>query len=1046
MKFFINSYTVQQLQKSPKFKNLFTVSKVGNTVVFISPIHGFWLTFDKMGDVKIGVSGANKNTVDGLCGYFNGEAVDDKRLPSGRPSKSTVEFGDSWFVEGVSKETCKPHACPSNLQTAAWEMCNAVRNEAFTPCGNSVDLNGFISKCIENACECLKDNLGNVTAQTVVQGLPETNKCKCFVLQNFVEECLAANENLHLDTWRSMESCEAICPVPLVHRDCYRRRCEPSCDTLDADDCPFVAGTCFSGCYCPEGMVRKGEQCVPISECRDCVCDGFGKSQYVTYDRNNFTFDGNCTYLLSRDLTLSDVHTFQVYTTLGPCEQKVLPTQAPAKKGIMRPQKPINPGSCTQSLHILYGLHIIHIQRSSDRSRLEVFIDGLPTKSMPHKEKWIQLSETQRGELKLLLPDSQVEMLSSFEDMSFSLRVPSLKYGAKMEGLCGDCNKDADDDFKANSKTVEMLSDSVRANPIKEFAQSWHVREPKLGLDEAECMTEEQAESECIPLPPEQDPCMKLLDDDLFGKCHLIVDPLSYLSACQQDMCKAGLAPQACETLSAYARECMRNGICLSWRTPDLCPFDCPSTLAYSPCGCAETCETHKTKENLAVKATKSTKSSPLKSDHCGVAKVEGCFCPPGKILRTGKCIEERECNPCDKDGHFPGDKWYPDKCTDCECGKDGKTVCSKKKCAVSEVVCPKGFNPIEVSSTADCCPRFSCVPAPTEPPKAECPVPQLPNCGPGQQKKMDTDEFQCPRYICECKPKSECAPPKQFGLPLKAGMKIVDDTSGCCPSKSLVCDKSKCPAKPAGCDLEFYEVITSPAATAQDCCEPFECVPPKNKCIVIVDGKKYLRAVGEKWLTPNPCITKQCTMDPSGKLVEKEMREVCREICEPGFVLQVPEGKCCGKCVQTQCKINERTYNVGEVWIENNDNCTKFTCSNNDGVFVVASSTESCPDVTHCEPKYRVKKGCCQHCMPPALPQIVEKSNCLPKPIVASETRDLISEYKPGHGKCINQGVIAGFTQCQGGCDSGSKYNSSKSNVFSFGITFSTSVNFTQK
>lgn len=108
---------------------------------------------------------------------------------------------------------------------------------------------------------------------------------------------------------------EISCPSPLVHSDCYKRRCEPSCDTLNSDDCAIIPDACFAGCYCPEGTVRKGDNCVPIADCKDCVCNSFGTSKYFTYDRKSFTFNGNCTYLLSRDIVLPGVHTFQVNWT-----------------------------------------------------------------------------------------------------------------------------------------------------------------------------------------------------------------------------------------------------------------------------------------------------------------------------------------------------------------------------------------------------------------------------------------------------------------------------------------------------------------------------------------------------------------------------------------------------------------------------------------------------------------------------------------------------------------------------------------------------------
>ena len=215
-----------------------------------------------------------------------------------------------------------------------------------------------------------------------------------------------ADENVHLETWRSVHSCEAVCAAPLVHQDCYRRKCEVTCNNLQSADCANVPGTCFSGCFCPPGTVKKDSTCIPISECRDCVCDGFGKSQYLTYDRKNFTFDGNCTYLLTRDISLKNVHTFEVYATIGPCDTKA---NTIAKKKV----------TCTQALHITYGSHIIHIQKNSMKN-LEVIVDGIKLSGLSYTQNWIKITEQGKA-LNILLPESQVELVTMFEAMSFSV-------------------------------------------------------------------------------------------------------------------------------------------------------------------------------------------------------------------------------------------------------------------------------------------------------------------------------------------------------------------------------------------------------------------------------------------------------------------------------------------------------------------------------------------------------------------------------------------------------------------------------------------------
>lgn len=409
-------FTVEQLQQSIYSQmNLFVVSKLGNSILFVSHLQGFWIRLDDMGNVKLGVSSKYKSYVDGLCGYYNGQSYDDKRLPNGSTVLSTVEFGDSWWRDAESKLECKPQACSQREQDIAFELCSKIKDESFASCSNAVNADQFISKCLETACECLK---GGSKSDKDIQ-----NKCKCSILQSYVTECMSYDESLHFDYWRPKFECEIKCPANLVHQDCYRRRCELSCDTLKSQqECPSLPGTCFSGCYCPQGSVRKGEKCVPVGECKDCVCDGFGRSQYITYDRKNFTFNGNCTYLLSRDVKIPNAHTFQVYATLAPCHENLSVNEKT---------------SCTHSLHILYGEHIIHLQRDATMNSIKTLVDGIEAKSLPYKTEWISIKEATSRAINVDLLKSQVEVNAMFDDLSFTIKIPSIKYGNSVEGLCG---------------------------------------------------------------------------------------------------------------------------------------------------------------------------------------------------------------------------------------------------------------------------------------------------------------------------------------------------------------------------------------------------------------------------------------------------------------------------------------------------------------------------------------------------------------------------------------------------------------------------------
>lgn len=924
-------YTIDQLEKSIYAQmNLFTISKVGNSILYVSHLQEFWVRLDENGDVKVGISSKYKSLIDGLCGFYNEYPNDDKRLPDGTQVISTVDFGDGWWRDPMSKPKCQPHACLQQDQDIAWEMCNKIKDETFESCSHAVNADHFISKCLETACECLKSGNG-------------AQNCKCSLLQNYVTECMAADGNLHYDTWRSKYDCVVECPTPLVHRDCYRRRCEPSCDTISKENCPFVPGTCFSGCYCPEGTVRKGEKCVTVNECKDCVCDGFGRSQYITYDRKNFTFDGNCTYLLSRDIQLPNAHTFQVYVSLGPC-----PTYDMDVRGSFDAEN-----TCTQSLHILYGQHIIHLQRSEQKpNSLETLINGILAESLPLTKDWIAITEERGKGVNVNLIKSSVEVNALFDDLSFSIKIPSVKYGSNVEGLCGNCNGDPSDDLKPNPKRL----DKVKSSDLNEILQTWLADEPALNLKE-KCLSETKITEECVPLPPDNDPCLQLLDSNTFGQCHVIVSALKYVSMCQIDMCKTGRNQKgACSHLAAYARECSRNGICVDWKKGACIEnFECPADMEYKVCSCHRTCDMFVGK-NIEEKLK-------ILNENCP-EPVDGCFCRDNKVLnKNGTCVVEDQCAPCDDNNHFYGDKWQPDKCTECECAPNGKPSCTKKQCALSGAVCQVGFKQLMIEATAaDCCPQFKCVP---ETISATCIEKPQPHCAADQFIKVIIDNSNCSSYVCECKPLSEC---KLASVrPLRLGEKLVKEMKGCCPQEVIVCDKLTCPPPPVKCDEQFYEIVKKEQEYTDSCCEEFICAPPKNLCLIELNGKTTARKVSEIWPTEKPCIKKKCIYAANGVATITEEKEICSmKNCAAGFKLEVPQGKCCGECIQDKCVLDNEVYEVGSTWFSH-DNCTTFKCTQLGGQMVVSSAQPTCPDISECPKEQQYFEDCCKRCKQPA-------------------------------------------------------------------------------
>ena len=63
--------------------------------------------------------------IDGLCGFFDFVASDDKRKPDGILAASTQEFGDSWKMD--VNDICEAKVCPKEVQAKATEICSVYK-------------------------------------------------------------------------------------------------------------------------------------------------------------------------------------------------------------------------------------------------------------------------------------------------------------------------------------------------------------------------------------------------------------------------------------------------------------------------------------------------------------------------------------------------------------------------------------------------------------------------------------------------------------------------------------------------------------------------------------------------------------------------------------------------------------------------------------------------------------------------------------------------------------------------------------------------------
>lgn len=524
------SFTAEQIARLGNRLPDIKLSRVGDRIILVSYRYNFWIIWDSSANVKIGVATELIRRVDGLCGHYDGNVANDRQMPDGKQARGTVQFGNSWSMEDTPE--CNPHVCPRDVQERAWTICNSMKSPVlFDACSAVIDLDKFVSRCLENACSCLRANTSY-------------DSCRCRLLTGFVSECEAAAPRVDLSYWRTVHDCPDNCPQPFVQRDCFRNKCEITCDNLhELEPCPSIRGICSPGCFCPDGLVRRNNECVPPVQCRDCVCDGLGNSKFISFDRKNFGFIGNCTYLLSRNIA-ENSHAYQILVTNEDC----------------------GTGICTEALTVLYENRVVRISRAKPSKVLQVSIGDFQVEKFPYNRTWIALDRTFAGDLSLVLPSIQLELVAFQQNFAFTLKLPSHIFGDATEGLCGDCNSDAESSFKKR--------DGNFTDNAQEFGKSWLVDDLSTHLAPNDQTCSSSRQPQCIPPPPDQDICRKLLDLEEFRQCHGIVDPKPYLDCCHDALCTGGVY---CDSLEMYARKCSEAGLCPVWRSSEICPYECPN-------------------------------------------------------------------------------------------------------------------------------------------------------------------------------------------------------------------------------------------------------------------------------------------------------------------------------------------------------------------------------------------------------------------------------------------------------------------------------------
>ncbi|KAJ8344246.1 hypothetical protein SKAU_G00315750 [Synaphobranchus kaupii] len=429
--------------------------------------------------------------------------------------------------------------------------------------------------------------------------------------------------------------------------------CQRSCSSLNME---CISTDCISGCVCPEGLVSDGKggcieedacPCIhngapyqPESKikvsCNTCTCKSskwqctsndchgtcaiYGDGNYITFDDKRFSFSGGCEYTLTQDYCSKSggKGTFRVITENVPC----------GTTGT----------TCSKAIKLFLGSNELILTEGKSQ-----VIQRDTGGEIPYQIRTMGIYlvvEANNG--LILIWDKKTSMFIKL----------SKKFTGRVCGLCGNYDGDGNNDFTTRSQAVVVNS--------LEFGNSWKVA--------PSCPDAELNKDPCTSNPYRQSWSQKqcsIINSKVFSACHSQVDAGKYFDACVSDSCacdSGGDCECFCTAVAAYAQACNEAGVCVPWRSPQICPLFCDfyngpdgCEWHYKPCGapCVKTCKN----------------PSGICSNQ--IPALEGCYpkCPADKPYldeATMKCVPSEQCGCYDEEGnHYT----------------DGESVPSTKNC-----------------------------------------------------------------------------------------------------------------------------------------------------------------------------------------------------------------------------------------------------------------------------------------------------------------------------------------------------------------------------
>ncbi|CAL8243638.1 unnamed protein product [Lota lota] len=366
-----------------------------------------------------------------------------------------------------------------------------------------------------------------------------------------------------------------LCPLGQLYQNCSEGEdgrvegrgvaCEQTCQSSLLNLTCSAHEPCVSGCTCPAGFLRHGDECFQpescpclwkgkeyypgdrvSSPCHQCVCQ-HGTFQCVTRpcpsmctaygDRHYKSFDG------------------LLYDYIGACKvYLVKSSSADMVLSVMTENVDCYNGGviCRKSLLINIGRSVVAFDDDSGRPNPSSVVDR-----RQRMHVWTA------GYFTVIhFPGEHVTILW---DQKTTVHVQvGPQWQGKLSGLCGN--------FDLKTVNEMRTPENIDSPTPQEFGNSWTA---------AECVNSPDIRSPCS-LNPLREPFAKrqcgVLLSEVFQSCHPVVDVSWFYMNCLADTCgctRGGDCECFCSSVAAYAQSCCHQGVPVDWRTPALCPHDC---------------------------------------------------------------------------------------------------------------------------------------------------------------------------------------------------------------------------------------------------------------------------------------------------------------------------------------------------------------------------------------------------------------------------------------------------------------------------------------